>query len=116
MSMCGRREIRPRREGTRRRKKTPDPFLSSVVLFANGGGFFVVVAGLDVDHLEREQIVALHVFAFAGGAGGDLGEEQEIDGLALLLERGGEAARVLGEEELVGPRMGFPGGGGRGGA
>jgi len=75
---------------------------SFVVAFTEHGGFADGFAGVDVEQFECEEVVSLVVAVAVGGAGGDAGEQQVVDGLAAFFEHHLEVALFLGENEAVG--------------
>src|SRR5262245_13909605 len=75
-----------------------------VIALAQHGRLLVLLAGADIDQLQRQLVVALIVLIFSRRAAGELGEQQIIERLTLLGHQAGEHSHVIRHEELIGPQ------------
>lgn len=78
-----------------------------MVTLTDFGGLFVLVAGMDVDEFEGEEVVALFGGVAFGGPAGEGRVEEVVDGCALALEDGGEEDHIVMDEECIWSESGF---------
>ena len=74
---------------------------SLVVAFPQHGGFGDGFTGVNIEQFECEQVIALVVAIAVGGAGGDAGEQQVVDGLTAFFQHHLEVALFLRQDEAV---------------